>query len=135
MKWASIFGVLMLLAGNADARYVRNTTRTSINRDVDVNRNVNRNVNVDRNVNRNVSYHRDIDVDVDYHHYHPVARAAAVTATAAVTAAAIGSVVNSLPPSCTTVEQVGVTYQRCGSTWYQPRYVGTQVSYVVVTPP
>jgi hypothetical protein len=26
----------------------------------------------------------------------------------------------------------GVPYQQCGSTWYQPQYVGTQVQYVVV---
>ena len=29
----------------------------------------------------------------------------------------------------------GVAYQHCGSTWYQPRYAGTQVNYIVVNPP
>lgn len=71
---------------------------------------------------------------------HPVATAAAVGvvagATAAVTSAAIGSMVYSLPPSgCTTVVSAGVTYSRCGSVWYEPRYAGTSVSYVVVNAP
>ena len=26
-------------------------------------------------------------------------------------------------------------YQPCGSTWYQPQFVGTTTSYVVVTAP
>ena len=59
----------------------------------------------------------------------------AVGATAAVTAAVVGSIVHSLPPSCTTVVSGGVTYQHCGDTWYQPRYAGTELSYVVVNPP
>ena len=29
----------------------------------------------------------------------------------------------------------GVTYYQCGSTWYQPAYQGSQVTYVVVNPP
>jgi hypothetical protein len=29
----------------------------------------------------------------------------------------------------------GVTYQQCGSTWYQPQYAGTSVTYVVTSPP
>jgi hypothetical protein len=67
--------------------------------------------------------------------YRPVARAAAVVGTAAVTAAVVGSVVHSLPPQCSTVVVGNATYQQCGSTWYQPRYAGTQVNYVVVNPP
>lgn len=67
--------------------------------------------------------------------YRPVARTAAVVGTAAVTAAVVGSVVRSLPPQCSTVVAGGVTYQQCGSTWYQPRYAGSQVTYVVVNPP
>lgn len=66
---------------------------------------------------------------------HPVATAAAVTATVAVTAAVVGSIVHSIPPSCTAVIVNGLTYQQCGSTWYQPQYVGTTVQYVVINPP
>jgi hypothetical protein len=46
---------------------------------------------------------------------YPVATAAAVTATATVTAVVIGSVVNSLPPSCSEVVVNQVTYLQCGS--------------------
>jgi uncharacterized membrane protein len=66
---------------------------------------------------------------------HPVARTAAVVGTAAVTAAVVGSVVHSVPPSCTSVMVGNVAYQQCGNTWYQPRYAGSQVTYVVVSPP
>jgi hypothetical protein len=86
------------------------------------------NVNVNKNVN--------VDVDVDHHHgwdhdYHPVATAAAVTATVAVTSAVIGSIVNAPPPGCRPVNYGGIVYQQCGTTWYMPQ--GTQ--FVVVNPP
>ncbi|MGH8038157.1 MAG: hypothetical protein ACREPD_10475 [Stenotrophomonas sp.] len=110
------------------------------NRDHNVNHTVDRNVNrnVDRNVNRNVN------VNVDYHDHddhwnrwddHPFATAAAVTAGVAVTSAVIGSIVNSVPPSCVTTVIDGMAYQQCGSTWYEPRYAGTTVQYVVINPP
>jgi len=51
-------------------------------------------------------------------------------ATVAVTAAVVGSV----PPNCTAVNYGGMVYQQCGSTWYQPQYVGSQVQYIVVAP-
>jgi hypothetical protein len=127
------FGALALSAAlvygsHAGARYVRNTTRTNVNANVNRTRNV--------NVNRNYNVHRDIDVDVDYHdRYHPVATAAGVAAAATLTAAAVGSVVHALPPACSTTMVNGFTYQNCGGTWYEPRYAGTQVNYVVVNPP
>jgi hypothetical protein len=65
----------------------------------------------------------------------PVARTAAVVGTAAVTAGVVGSVVSTLPPSCTGVVVNGVAYQQCGSAWYQPSYAGTTVNYTVVNPP
>ncbi|WP_028225111.1 DUF6515 family protein [Paraburkholderia ferrariae] len=61
----------------------------------------------------------------------PVAAAVMVGVTAAV----VGSIVATLPPSCGTVVVGGVAYEQCGATWYQPQYVGTQVQYVVVAPP
>jgi hypothetical protein len=67
--------------------------------------------------------------------YHPVARAAAVTAAAVATAAVIGSVAYTLPASCTVTVVNGLTYQQCGSTWYQPQFVGDETTYVVVNPP
>ena len=51
------------------------------------------------------------------------------------TAPVIGATVYSLPPSCVAVVRDRVTYQQCGSTWYQPQYAGTQVRYVVVNAP
>jgi len=67
--------------------------------------------------------------------YHPVATAAAVTAATMVTAAVIGSVVNSVPPSCSVAVVNGITYQQCGSTWYQPQFEGSNTSYVIVAAP
>jgi hypothetical protein len=67
--------------------------------------------------------------------YHPVARAAVVGTAAVATAVAVGTVVHSIPPSCTSVMVGNVAYQQCGTTYYQPRYAGSQVTYVVVNPP
>jgi hypothetical protein len=104
---------LAAMPGEANAgRQVKNNTRTSVNNNVNVRRDV------------------DIDVDVD-RDYHPVATAAAVVTTAIV----VGSVVNSLPPACTQVLVGNVVYQQCGGYWYQPQYVGSSVTYVVVNPP
>jgi hypothetical protein len=94
------------------------------------------NINVDRG---NMNVYRPVNIgDGDFDNiygrpgccYHPLARAAAWT-----TAAAVGSVVYALPPNCTVVVVNGLTYQQCGSTWYQPQFVGDEASYVVVSPP
>ena len=90
--------------------------------------NRNTNVNANKNVNVNVENNRGGGWDNDY---HPVARAAAVTATVAVTAAVVGSMVNTVPAGCVPVNYGGYIYQQCGSTWYQPQ--GSQ--YVVINPP
>jgi hypothetical protein len=122
-------------AVSADAiagRQVSNNTRTSVNKNTNVNHStasVNRNTNVNVNSNRHV----DVDVDVD-RGYHPVGTALAVGATVAVTSAVVGSMVNTLPPACVPVQVGNVLYQQCGSTWYQPQYVGTSVQYIVVNP-
>jgi hypothetical protein len=83
----------------------------------------------------NVNVERNVDVDVEGggwdNDYHPGARAAAVTAGVAVTAAVVGSRVATVPASCVPVNYGGMVYQQCGSTWYQPQ--GSQ--YVVVNPP
>lgn len=102
--------------------------RTNNVRNTSVN-NVNNNINVDRNVNVNVDSRGGCcGWDNDY---HPVATAAAVTATVAVTSAIVGSIVNAPPPGCVPVNYGGIIYQQCGATWYQPQ--GTQ--YVVINPP
>jgi hypothetical protein len=71
----------------------------------------------------------------NWYNDHPVATAAAVTTAVVGTAAVVGSIVHSLPPSCSAMTINGVTYQQCGSTYYQPQYAGTTVQYVVVNPP
>ena len=106
---------------NAQANNSRADARTNNVRSTSVN-----NVNVDRNVNVNVDNNGGWDND-----YHPVARAAAVGATIAVTSAVIGSMVNTVPPGCVPVNYGGVVYQQCGGTWYAPQ--GPQ--FVVVNPP
>jgi hypothetical protein len=66
---------------------------------------------------------------------HPVAAAAVVGTAAVATAVAVGTVVRTLPPQCQTVMVGNVAYQQCGGTYYQPRYSGSDVTYVVVSPP
>jgi hypothetical protein len=104
-------------SARADVR-TNNVRSTSVN-----------NVNVERNVN--------VDVDRGCCHggwdndYHPVATAAAVTATVAVTSAVVGSMVRTVPAGCVPVNYGGIVYQQCGTVWYQPQ--GSQ--YVVINPP
>lgn len=117
-------------AGNAGANRGTAAGGRDVNRDTTRNRSTERNTNIERNTNV------DIDVDDDgWFGEHPVAGMAAIGTAAAVTAAAIGSVVYSVPPSCVTSVINGMTYQQCGGTWYEPQYVGTTVQYVVVNPP
>jgi hypothetical protein len=120
-------------AGHRNARNVeiRNTTQRNFSN--------NRNVNY----NRNVNVHRDIDVDVNRHYhggyyggccyYDRPGVGAVVAATAA--AIVVGTIVSSLPPNCTTIVANGFTYHNCGGTYYQPRYAGGSVTYVVVNRP
>jgi hypothetical protein len=130
------------LDANADKdRQVKGNTRTSVNKNTNVNsnrntntnvnKNTNVNVNSNKNVNVNTNRHVDVDVDVD-RGFHPVA----AVATVALTAAVIGSMTPSLPPSgCVPVMVGNVMYQQCGPNWYQPQYVGTSVQYMVVVAP
>jgi len=110
---------------SAQVNNSRADTRTNNVRSTSVN-----NVNVERNVNVNVEGHGGCCGGWD-NDYHPVATAAAVTGSVAVTSAVVGSMVRSVPPSCVPVNYGGMVYQQCGSTWYQPQ--GAQ--YVVVNPP
>ncbi|MGL6108688.1 MAG: hypothetical protein ACRC2B_01175 [Rubrivivax sp.] len=110
---------------NAQANHSRADTRTNSVRSTSVNNvNVNKNVNVD--VDRGGCCNNGWDND-----YHPVATAAAITATVAVTSAIVGSMVRTVPAGCVPVNYGGMIYQQCGGTWYQPQ--GTQ--FVVINPP
>ena len=142
-KFVAVLSVLFVFTGtglmspDAEARRDRGHAKTSVNKNVNRNRNknVNRNVNRNRNTNVNVNKNVNVNVDVDRRYGHPVARGVAIGTAAAVTAAVVGSIVYSLPPSCTRVVVGGVTYQQCGSTWYQPQYAGSNVQYIVVNAP
>jgi hypothetical protein len=70
-----------------------------------------------------------------YDVWDAVGTAAAVTATVAVTSAIIGSVTTTRPPDCVQSNYGNTTYLQCGSTWYQPAMVGSNVQYVVVARP
>jgi hypothetical protein len=103
---------------------VRNSSVNNVH-----NTNVNTNVNRNTNVNVNVEGHGGCcGWDNDY---HPIATAAAVTATVAVTSAVVGSMVRTVPAGCVPVNYGGMVYQQCGSTWYQPQ----AGQYVVINPP
>lgn len=144
---------IVLLAGAPLLAQNRNASaRTSVNRSANVNStknvnanvnnnyhaNVNKNVNVNTNQNVNVNVNKNVNVHSTYYGgsccYH-TNTAAVVATTAIVTAAVIGARVNTLPPACSVVMVNGFTYQHCGSTWYQPQFVGTSTTYVVVTAP
>jgi hypothetical protein len=76
-----------------------------------------------------------LDVDIAGGWARPVVAGTAIAATATGTSAAIGSVVTSVPRECTNTVVAGVTFQHCSATWYQPRYSGTRITYVIVEPP
>jgi hypothetical protein len=124
--------------GNVNHNTNVNTNTGNINRNTNVDTNygnVNRNTNVNVN-NGNVNINQDVDIDVNHGWYnnHPVATAAAVGTAMAVTAAAVGSIVYSLPPACTVMVENGTQYNYCGGVYYQPMYSGSTVTYVVVNP-
>jgi hypothetical protein len=101
--------------------------------------NFNNNTNNRVNVNQNVNVNRNINVNGGGGYYGPSYNrgpsfAGAVAATV-VTAAVIGSVTRTLPPSCAPMYVNGLTYQNCGGTYYQPQYQGSNVNYVVVNQP
>ena len=132
--FASLGIALVLVAATAgvsEARKIKSSAHVNVNRNVNVNHKNNVNVNVKKNVN----VHRDIHTDWDRYHYHPVARGVAVGTAAVVTAAAIGSVVYSLPSGCGYRVINGVRYYQCGGVWYEQRYAGSQLTYVVVPSP
>jgi len=93
------------------------------------NRNVNRNKNVNRNVNVNVNHNNRYYGRRGYYGGRPL--------VAFSTGLVIGSMITaaSMPTSCVTTYANGVTYRRCGNSYYQPFYEGTSVSYRVVNSP
>ncbi|MGH8379903.1 hypothetical protein [Pseudomonas sp.] len=128
--------------------------RANSNRQVNSNRQIdsnNRHINAGNRAyvntgtrNVNIDNHRDVDIDVDgggrYGYdddYHPIAAAAAVTATVVATAAVVGAIFrpSQMPADCVQVVRYNTAYLQCGSTWFQPQYQGSSVTYVVVNAP
>jgi hypothetical protein len=125
-----------VLAANVN-RNVNVNQNTNVNRNVNVNQNTNVNRNVNVNQSTNVNVNRNVNVSGGYYgpNYNSGPSVAGVVAATVVTAAVVGSVVRSLPPSCTTVYANGLAYQNCGGTYYQPQYQGSNVTYIVVNQP
>jgi hypothetical protein len=125
------------------AANVAQNKNTNVNQNKNTNINSNKNVNVNSNKNVNVNSNRNVDIDVNHRGgyydndccFHPIGTAVAVTTAAVVTAAVVGSVVNTVPSGCSTTIINGMAYQQCGSTWYQPQYQGSNVTYIVVNQP
>lgn len=94
------------------------------------------NISNDRPINVNDN---DVNIGGDWDgHYgccYGWGAAAAGFAAGAITAAAIGSTVYALPPSCPAYVYGGVTYNHCGGAWYQPQFEGEETTYVVVNAP
>lgn len=93
-------------------------------------------VSVHHHADVNVHHHADVDVHVD-HHYHDHHVDAGDVMLGAITGLAIGAVVTaaSMPPTCQNIIINNISYRQCGSTWYQPYYVGTELRFQVVAPP
>jgi hypothetical protein len=47
---------------------------------------------------------------------------------------AVGTVVSALPPGCVATPVGGVNYQYCGGNFYEPKYQGSTLVYVVAKP-
>jgi hypothetical protein len=126
---------LAVVPAHAQRRDVRHTTHTNLNHNRNTNVNRNANVNVNRNTNVNVNRHVDVDVHNRYGYYNHGPSVAGVVAASVATAIVVGSIVNTLPPSCSTMIVNGFAYQNCGGVYYQPQYQGSSVTYIVVNHP
>ena len=99
----------------------------NVNRNTNVNRNVNRNTNV--NVNHNNRYYGGHGRGYGYYGGRPI--------LAFTTGMVIGSVIaaSTMPTSCVTTYVNGISYRRCGSSYYQPFYQGDTMVYKSVNSP
>ncbi len=96
------------------------------------NRSANRNRNTNRNVNRNVNVNHNVRGG---RYYGGGYYRGAPLLAGAVAGLAIGTIVASVPTSCTTVINNGVSYRNCSGTYYEPYYQGSDVQYRVVNSP
>lgn len=117
-----------------DIRQSNRTERADGRQDVQINR---QDEITQRQSNRQRAY--DDHHDDHWDNWGPWGYAAAGAAVVA-GAYAVGTVISAatygaLSCAPTTVIVGGVTYSRCGTTWYQPTYGGGGVTYIVVAPP
>ena len=130
---------LAVVPAHAQRRDVRHTTHTNLNQNHNTNVNQNRNVNVNQRQNTNVNVNRNTNVNVNVNnrggYYNHGPSVAGVVAASVATAIVVGSIVHTLPPSCSTMVVNGFAYQNCGGTYYQPQYQGSSVTYIVVNHP
>lgn len=63
-------------------------------------------------------------------------RYSAASSSVAVVAAPVGvAPITALPSGCVAAPVGGITYHRCGATYYRPYYQGTELVYVEEAPP
>ena len=118
--------------GGASRARTRPSTRPT-NRPVNrpTTRPVNKNIN--RNVNRNVN--------VNHRYYGGHGHGYGYYGDRAIYGFAVGLVIGSMvaastmPTTCTTVVTNGISYRRCGSSYYQPFYQGDTLVYKIVAAP
>ena len=82
-----------------------------------------------------------IEDELDDHYYHnhwygnPVAVGVVVGTTAAAAAPPPATYVTTLPCKTVAIVANGISYYNCGDTWYQRSYAGSQITYMVTSPP
>ncbi|HET9230023.1 MAG TPA: hypothetical protein VFO00_01965 [Vitreimonas sp.] len=116
MMIAAIFSIATPIV-NADARAVRGAAPESI-QSFD-----------DRRPSQD-----DIDIDVDPDWDPSWSRTDSARLRPA-TSLAAGSVVYALPTACIGAGRLGATYYNCDGVWYEPRFAGVSITYMVVNPP
>lgn len=151
--WVSALHARVARDGSAGRVNVQNRS-ANVNRNANINQNVNvnRNVNVNNNVNVHGNYyggyHGAVVVDDGWNWGSFAAGAAAGAVTTAAVAAAtrpstttvvaapaVGTVVTTLPGSCSTVSSGGTVIYNCSNVYYHPYYQGTSLVYQVVIHP
>ena len=129
---------------NIDRSNIGDRTRVA-----DRDRRIDNNIDRDRftNINNRPVNIGDVEIEGGWNNgwdgccYRPLAGAAVGAAVGYATGVAVGStyatgtVVYTLPSECVTSVVNGITYEQCGSTWYQPQFSGTDTTYIVVDPP
>jgi hypothetical protein len=111
----TVLAFALLMCFHADARSVRAGARESIQ----------------AFGAENISVHGDIDLDVDQAWDARPSRIAAESTTPG----PAGSIVYARPGPCTAGGRLGAIYYHCNGVWYEPRFAGASITYVVVNPP